>query len=196
MKIVVNEKYVDKNTINIFKEKRMLNKLNFFKIQAIVLVLGVLVIGCKIDTNDDINTDNPYNNNDPKIITVGGLPYGGDWIIMLSTGTNLDKEAFDKGIIAIGFATTRMFTNEASFSLKKGNFESGPSSTNYTGTGDFYLALYHKNSSTWLDSVYSPIYGDKPIKIKIESSITISSYNIWEFRSTTLDWNPEWWPFV
>ena len=137
---------------------------------------------------------NPYNNSASKTIRVQNLPNGGDWILMLSTGSNLNPEAFDSGVFAIGSATAT--SGYTKFPLKRGTIENGPSANNYTGTGDFYIALYHRYSKTWWDCTNSATYGGNANIIKIETEVTDAiRMNIWNWKSVEWDWNPAWWPF-
>ena len=152
--------------------------------------------GCGSQTGNTNNPNSPYNNNEAKIIRVQNLPYTGDWILMLSTGTNLNPEAFDNGVFAIGFTTATNMLGYTSFPLKIGTIESGPSSINYTGTGDFYIALYHKNQKTWWDCINSATYGGNANTLKIETGVTDAiRMNIWNWKSVDWDWYPDWWPF-
>jgi hypothetical protein len=76
-----------------------------------------------------------------KTLVLQGLPNNGNCIVMVSTASGANVNAFKDGVFAIGFVNVS--DNEGTFLLKQGTAEEGPISPteDYTETGFFYLSI-------------------------------------------------------
>ena len=115
------------------------------------------------------------NNTDPKKVVIQNLTENGACIILISTASGNIVKLFKDNIFAIGF--THVSGNTGTFDLKIGTDETGPTEVDYTGIGEFYIAIGFDPT---------PSYVSKN-RITIDQSITIVEFNMDDWEPIDLD---------
>jgi len=154
----------------------MANKKIYFGILVMVLVFGMMVIGCDNDNNNNSNGNgngNGLNGESGKKLIITGIGISGNVSVFLDAGIE------NGGAVAWGNSSGVVSGSNVTFNLKKldmTNMSAPLSNDSWNGNGYFFVSLYNKTTQEILSSGnLSPDY--------LSSSTSFSN------ETTSINWN-------